>query len=197
MSGGGRASGVSKDPMVSFTVTYHEGGAQIQPGVRDERTPASPAAMIVGVLSDTHGLLRPAAIEALRGADLLLHAGDVGDLAILDELERIAPLHAVRGNTDWGQVGDRLPLDQVVQVEGCTIYMKHIAEEIDIDPEVAGFDVVVTGHTHRPEVRERDGVIHLNPGSCGPRRFDLPVTVARLRIDEEVGIQPEILHLSV
>ncbi len=157
----------------------------------------APRAMIIGVLSDTHGLLRPAAIEALQGVDLLLHAGDVGDLSILHELERIAPLHAVRGNTDWGEVGDRLPLDQVVQVGGVTIYMKHIAEEIDIDPEAAGFDLVVTGHTHRPVHHTLNGIVHLNPGSCGPRRFDLPVTVARVRIDEELGIQPEILHLSV
>jgi putative phosphoesterase len=136
------------------------------------------------VLSDTHGLLRDEVLEALEGADVLFHAGDVGSASILDRLESVAPLHAVRGNTDFGVVAERLPLDVVtdLDVPGGTlrIYMKHIREDIDLDPVSADIDVVITGHTHRPLVEEIDGVLWLNPGSCGPRRFDLPVTVALL-----------------
>lgn len=153
--------------------------------------------MTVGILSDTHGLMRPQALQALQGVDLIVHAGDVGDLEIIRALEEIAPVRAVRGNTDWGEVGERLPLDTVVRAGQLDIYVKHIAEDIDLDPVAAGFQIVVTGHTHRPSVEERDGVLHLNPGSCGPRRFDLPVTVARVQIDGEGRITPEVLHLAI
>jgi uncharacterized protein len=137
--------------------------------------------MILGVLSDTHGLLRPGVIPLLEGVDRILHLGDVGDPVILDELGRIAPVTAVRGNVDRGPgVGD-LPLTAVVEAGGATLYLLHILADLDLDPAAAGFQAVLSGHTHRPELRRApDGVLYLNPGSCGPRRFDLPVTVARI-----------------
>ncbi len=149
----------------------------------------------IGVISDTHGLLRPEALEALDGVDLILHAGDVGDPAILARLEQIAPVHAVRGNTDYGPLRQALPHTAVVDLGaddgvlgdagplGPVAYVLHIQEELDLDAVAAGFAVVVTGHTHLPAAEERDGVLHLNPGSAGPRRFDYPVTVARLEVD--------------
>jgi putative phosphoesterase len=153
------------------------------------------------VLSDTHGLLRDEALSVLEDADVLFHAGDVGSDSILDRLEGIAPLHAVRGNTDFGSVAERLPLDVVtdVRVRGGTlrVYMKHIREEIDLDPAAAEIDVVITGHTHRPLVERIDGVLWLNPGSCGPRRFDLPVTVAVLGADPDGRPTAEIVDLAV
>lgn len=156
---------------------------------------------IVGLLSDTHGLLRPEALDALAGADLLVHAGDVGGLHILESLETVAPVRAVRGNTDHGEVADRLPLDDVLDVpvgdSNLRIYVKHIREDIDLDPAAADIDVVVFGHTHRPTLERRDGVIWVNPGSCGPRRFDLPVTVARLGLDGEGRPDIEFVDLPV
>ena len=138
----------------------------------------------VGVVSDTHGLLRPEAVEALAGCDVILHAGDVGDPQILQELVTIAPVFAVRGNVDHGAWADALPTTEVIEVAGVRFYMLHILEELDVDPKAAGVDVVVFGHSHEPLAEERDGVLFLNPGSAGPRRFDLPVTLARLMIRE-------------
>lgn len=134
----------------------------------------------VGVISDTHGLLRPEAVEALAGSDLILHAGDVGKREILDRLGRIAPVTAVRGNVDSSSLG--LAESEVVEVAGHSIYMLHILQDLDLDPAAAGFDVVLFGHSHRPEIREDGGVLYLNAGSAGPRRFSLPVTVARLEL---------------
>lgn len=156
---------------------------------------------MIGVLSDTHGLLRDEALAELDGVEVLFHAGDVGSIEILDRLQERTPLHAVRGNTDYGAVADRLPLDVVHDVDtpGGTlrVYMKHIREDIDLDPAAADIDVVITGHTHRPLVEEIDGVLWLNPGSCGPRRFDLPISVARLRVDEAGRPTAEIVELAI
>lgn len=149
----------------------------------------------IGVISDTHGLLRPEAMEALEGADLILHAGDVGDVAILEELSTIAPVHAVYGNTDHGELRELLDHDAMVDLGsedgaflddgpyGPVAYVLHIREELSLDPEAAEIDVIITGHTHEPSLEEKDGVLWLNPGSAGPRRFSLPVTVALLRVD--------------
>ena len=136
----------------------------------------------IGVISDTHGLLRPSAIEALQGSDLIIHAGDVGRAVILDELRRIAPVVAVRGNVDHGGWADALAMDEVISLGAHSIYMRHILADIDLDPRIAGFAAVIHGHSHKPEIAEKNGVIYFNPGSAGPRRFALPVTVGRLRV---------------
>ena len=138
---------------------------------------------IVGVISDTHGLLRPEAVEALRGSAHILHAGDVGNPAILDQLRALAPLTAVRGNNDRGPWAEALPHDTVVDLGGALIYLVHDRAELDLDPRTAGLAAVVCGHSHKPLDERRDGVLHFNPGSAGPRRFSLPITVGRLHID--------------
>ncbi len=142
------------------------------------------AGLIVGVISDTHGLLRPEAVEALAGVDHILHAGDVGDARILDTLRGIAPLTAIRGNVDVSGVCGALPATDAVELGGRLFYLVHSVHDLDINPQVAGVAVVVSGHSHRPEVPERDGVLYLNPGSAGPRRFDLPVTLARVSLTD-------------
>jgi uncharacterized protein len=139
-------------------------------------------ATVVGLVSDTHGLLRPEALAALRGSDYIVHAGDIGDEGILRSLEAIAPVTAVRGNTDYDAWSARIPRTAVLDVDGVRIYVVHDIAHLDIDPPAAGVDVVVSGHSHRPGIEYRDGVMYLNPGSAGPRRFDLPVTIARLTI---------------
>jgi uncharacterized protein len=136
----------------------------------------------IGVISDTHGLLRPQAVAALQGSALIIHAGDVGRPEILDELRRIAPIIAVRGNVDTGAWAGRLPVSEIVEHEGVRLYVLHILEDLDVDPPTAGFRAVITGHTHRPKAETKDGVLYFNPGSAGPRRFDLPVSVGRLSI---------------
>ena len=138
---------------------------------------------VIGLISDTHGLLRPQALAALEGSDLIIHAGDVGDPEILERLKERAPVFAVRGNIDtepWAKV---LPETEVVEAGDATIYVLHDAKALDLDPAAAGFQIVVSGHSHKPSRAERGGVLFLNPGSAGPRRFDLPVTVALLRLD--------------
>lgn len=137
----------------------------------------------IGVISDTHGVLRPEAVEALRGSERIIHAGDVGEESILRQLRSIAPLDVVRGNVDiepWAQL---LPDTHVVEVGGVAIYVLHDLEYLDLDPVAAAIGVVIYGHSHRPKAEERDGVLYLNPGSAGPRRFTLPVTVATLHIE--------------
>ncbi len=136
--------------------------------------------MRIGLIADTHGLLRPAALAALHGCGLIVHAGDIGTPGILSALAEIAPVHAVRGNNDRGSWADGLPDDEVVQVDGHFLYVRHDRAELDLDPAAAGFHVVVTGHSHRPLHEVRDGVHFINPGSAGPRRFNLPVTLAEL-----------------
>jgi putative phosphoesterase len=136
----------------------------------------------VGLISDTHGLLRPEAVEFLRGADLIVHAGDICDPAILEALAALAPLTAVRGNNDRGAWADRLRESEFVPVGKLMLYVIHDLAQIDIDPGAAGVRVVVSGHSHKPSIDERDGVLHVNPGSAGPRRFRLPIAVAELQI---------------
>jgi putative phosphoesterase len=149
---------------------------------------------VIGVISDTHGLLRPEAVEALRGVDLILHAGDVGSSEVLETLKGIAPVVAVRGNNDRGHWADDLPQWEVAEVGSISIYMIHDVKEIDLDPAAAGFQVVVSGHSHKPSVEERKGVLYVNPGSVGPRRFSLPVTIARLKVCGEAVIA-EVVEL--
>jgi hypothetical protein len=149
----------------------------------------------IGVISDTHGLLRPEALRELDGCDLILHAGDVGRGGILEELAELAPVRAVRGNVDRGDLG-ALPLTEAVDVGGHLIYMIHILEELDLDPGTAGVHLLVHGHTHRPRIGTHRGVAVLNPGSAGHRRFDLPVTLARVRVDSE-GLHPRIVEMDV
>jgi uncharacterized protein len=134
----------------------------------------------LGLISDTHGLLREEALRALRGSDLILHAGDVGDSTILDRLKRLAPVVAVRGNVDTGKWADELPLTQIIDTGTATIYMLHILQDLDIDPVAAGVSIVVSGHSHQPVQEVKSGVLYVNAGSAGPPRFRLPVTVARL-----------------
>ena len=150
--------------------------------------------MIVGVISDTHGQLRREAAEALRGVDRILHAGDVGDPAILDALARIAPITAIRGNVDtesWAQI---LPETEVVEVGGVSIYILHDLGRLDLKPEAAGIGVVVYGHSHQPKIEEKSGVLYFNPGSAGPRRFKLPVSVGKLVI-KGGKVRGEIIRL--
>lgn len=135
----------------------------------------------VGVISDTHGLLRDEALRALEGSELILHAGDVGDPRIIDALKVLAPVVAVRGNIDRGDWASALPDTAVAQAGSTFIYVLHDIHELDLDPAAAGFDIVVSGHSHKPVHTERSGVLYLNPGSAGPRRFQLPVTIARLK----------------
>jgi hypothetical protein len=138
---------------------------------------------IVGLISDTHGLLRPEAVRALAGSDLIIHAGDVGAPEILDALRAVAPLVAVRGNVDTGAWTSALPATAVAEADGTLIYVLHDLNELDLDPAAAGFGVVVSGHSHQPASSARGGVLFVNPGSAGRRRFKLPVTVARLDLE--------------
>lgn len=154
--------------------------------------------MVVGVISDTHGLLRPEALDALRGAQLILHAGDVGDPAILERLAEIAPVRCVRGNTDHGSLGARLPSTELVDLtgqDGPWAYIVHDIDDLDIDPIGAGVSMVVYGHSHRPASELRDGVRYFNPGAAGHRRFSLPVTVGRLTV-RDGEIEAEIIDLE-
>lgn len=135
---------------------------------------------VVGLISDTHGLLRPEAVRALAGSDLIIHAGDVGKPEILDALKAIAPVVAVRGNIDKGAWASRLPATAIAAAGSTLIYVLHDVNELDLDPAAAGFAAVVSGHSHKAQRVEKAGVLFVNPGSAGPRRFTLPVTVARL-----------------
>jgi hypothetical protein len=148
----------------------------------------------VGVISDTHGLVRPEALAALAGSELIIHAGDVGGPEVLEELARVAPVLAVRGNNDRGDWAERLPEYEAVEVNKTFVYVLHDLKELDIAPAAAGFRVVVSGHSHKPLIEERRGVLYLNPGSAGPRRFKLPVTVARMKVNG-AGASAEIINL--
>jgi uncharacterized protein len=136
----------------------------------------------VGLISDTHGLLRPEAVTFLHGSDYIVHAGDIGDAKILRELNACAPVTAVRGNNDRGSWAKAIPESQVLHVDDILIYVLHDVAELDLDPVAAGFRVIVSGYSHRPSVQERDGVLYVNPRSSGARRFKLPITVAELDI---------------
>jgi putative phosphoesterase len=150
---------------------------------------------VVGIISDTHGMLRREALEALRGSDLILHAGDIGGEAILRALEGVAPVFAVRGNTDGGEVARRLPDTRVVEAGGASFFLLHDLGDLDLRPEAAGFSAVVFGHSHRPEVRRDRGVLFFNPGAAGPRRFDKPVTVGRIVV-RHGQLDPRVLELE-
>jgi len=139
--------------------------------------------MLIGLISDTHGLLRAEALEALRGSDLILHAGDIGRSEVLDGLREIAPVVAVRGNTDREGWAASLPETQMVEAGGIFVYLLHDRQRLDVSPAVAGIAAVISGHSHRPSIRRDRGVLWINPGSAGPRRFSLPVSVARLHIE--------------
>jgi putative phosphoesterase len=151
-------------------------------------------AMIIGVVADTHGLLRSQAIAALRGSDRIIHAGDIGDPQILDKLGEIAPVTAVRGNVDRGAWAKKIPATEVLEVGGVSIYVLHILQQLDLKPEVAGFAVVVAGHSHVPKQEWKNGVLYFNPGSAGPRRFRLPVTVGKLVVSGD-QVNGEILNV--
>ena len=138
--------------------------------------------MTIGIISDTHGLMRPEALKALEGSELIIHAGDVGKAEILDALREIAPVVAIKGNIDRSPETAQLPATAVVEAGPAIIYVVHDVHELDLDPARAGFHIVVSGHSHQPGRSERAGVLYINPGSAGPRRFRLPVTVARLNL---------------
>jgi putative phosphoesterase len=152
--------------------------------------------LLVGVISDTHGVLRPEAVRALQGSDLVIHAGDIGDPEVLRELRDIAPVFAVRGNNDKGAWAGEIPMTEVVEVGGLLVYVLHEVSLLDLDPAAAGFAAVVYGHSHQPAIEYRKGVLFLNPGSAGPRRFKLPVAVARLIVSGS-DLRPEIVDLGV
>ncbi|MFZ0774010.1 MAG: metallophosphoesterase family protein [Candidatus Sulfotelmatobacter sp.] len=146
-------------------------------------------------MSDTHGLLRPAAIEALQGSDHIIHAGDVGSSEILETLSAIAPVTAVRGNIDKGAWARKLPETEVLEVAGISIYVLHDLAQLDLKPQAAGFAVVVSGHSHVPKQELRGGVLYFNPGSAGPRRFKLPVSLGKLSV-EDGSVRGELVLVS-
>ena len=152
--------------------------------------------IIVGVISDTHGLMRPQAVAALRGCDLIIHAGDVGNPGVITQLAGIAPTHVVRGNVDKGDRAAELPLTELVEVGEQLFFVLPEISQLDLDPADAGFTAVVFGHSHQPLIETRQGVLFLNPGSAGPRRFNLPVSIARVGVSGE-GMRPEIVELQV
>jgi hypothetical protein len=139
----------------------------------------------IGLISDTHGLLRPQALRTLEGSDLIIHAGDVGDPEILKALKTLAPVFAVRGNVDTDPWALALPETEVIETAPATFYVLHDVHALDLDPVAAGIHIIVSGHSHKPARAERHGVLFLNPGSAGPRRFDLPVTVARIDLSRQ------------
>jgi len=151
--------------------------------------------MVIGVISDTHGLLRPEAVAVLRGVEHILHAGDVGDIAILDALREIAPVTAIRGNVDVSGACAEMPATDVVELGGKLFYLVHSVHDLDINPSAAGVAMVVSGHSHKASVQVRDGVIYFNPGSAGPRRFSLPVTVGFITVED--GVEASVRKLAV
>jgi len=152
--------------------------------------------MIIGLISDTHGLLRPEAVEALAGSERIIHAGDVGDPAILAQLAEIAPVTAVRGNVDTETWARELPETNVLELEGVSIYVLHDIGKLDLKPEAAGFAAVVCGHSHVPKEETKNGVLYFNPGSAGPRRFSLPISLGFLFV-EEGKIRAEVVDLKL
>jgi len=141
------------------------------------------SAKFIGLISDTHGLIRPQALAALEGVDLIIHAGDIGKLEVLQGLDAIAPLVAIKGNIDKDAWAESLPETKALKIGATRLYVIHNVKELDFAPAARGFQVVISGHSHKPSVVRRDGVLFVNPGSAGPKRFKLPVAVARLRVD--------------
>jgi putative phosphoesterase len=150
----------------------------------------------VGVISDTHGLMRPQALAALQGCDLIIHAGDVGSTAVITELSGIAPTYVVRGNVDGADWATALPMTEFVEIGGRRFFVLHEISHLDFDPADLGCAAVVFGHSHQPSIETREGVLFLNPGSAGPRRFNLPVTVARIDLSGP-RMRPQIVELQV
>ena len=150
----------------------------------------------VGLISDTHGQLRPEAVAFLRGSDFIVHAGDIGDATVLSELTAVAPVTAVRGNNDKGPWAKAIAESQVLHVGDVSVYVIHDVAELDLDPVAAGFQVVVSGHSHKPAVQTRNGVLYVNPGSAGPRRFRLPIAVAELEIAGR-SVKAKVIELDV
>ncbi|PYY20464.1 MAG: metallophosphoesterase [Acidobacteria bacterium] len=151
-------------------------------------------AHIVGVISDTHGLLRSQALEALRGVNAIVHAGDVGDAAILGQLRQVAPVTAVRGNIDTSAWGKRLPETDVLEIGAVSLYVLHNVQQLDLDPGTAGFAAVIFGHSHKPLIEWRKDVLFFNPGSAGPKRFSLPISLGKLTIANG-KLKPELIEL--
>ena len=151
---------------------------------------------IIGVISDTHGLLRPEAVQALQGSELIIHAGDVGKSEILDELRKIAPVVAVKGNVDKGSWAAALPMTEVVEIDEATVYVLHDLHQLDLDPVVAEFSAVISGHSHEPSISRKNGLLFLNPGSAGPRRFNLPVSLALLRVMGKT-VEAQLVELRI
>lgn len=150
---------------------------------------------LVGIISDTHGLLRSEALAALRGCHMIVHAGDIGTPEVLDGLCKVAPVIAIRGNNDKGAWASKLPETEVVEADGVSLYVLHNVNDLDLDPAVAGFRAVISGHSHRPSIEDWKGVLFVNPGSAGPRRFKLPVAVARLRVSR-AKVEAEVVELK-
>ncbi len=156
----------------------------------------APRVHTVGVISDTHGLLRPEAVAALAGVERIVHAGDIGSPDVLTQLGRVAPVVAVRGNNDRDAWAADIPETEVVEIGGVSLYLLHDLHELDLDPRAAGFAAVIAGHSHQPRMDERDGVLYLNPGSAGPRRFKLPISLARLTVTG-ARVQARLVTLEI
>lgn len=150
---------------------------------------------LVGIISDTHGLLRPEAVKALTGSSLILHAGDIGKPEVLQELQLIAPTIAVRGNNDKGAWAEQIPERETVEVGSVLIHLLHIVKELTLNPKETDIRVIISGHSHKPLIEEREGILFLNPGSAGPRRFKLPISVAHLYLDGS-AVSASIIELK-
>ena len=151
---------------------------------------------VIGLISDTHGLVRPQALDALRGVDLIIHAGDIGKVEVLDALKPIAPLHAIKGNNDRGAWAKKLPDTKTISIGGTRLFLIHDVNDLDFDLSERRVAVVISGHSHKPSIIERDGVLFVNPGSAGPRRFKLPVAVGKLRVANG-KLKAEIIELDI
>ena len=149
----------------------------------------------IGVISDTHGLVRKSVLKSFKGVDLIVHAGDVGEPKVLDTLQTVAKVHPVRGNVDGGKWTNNLPLTEVVEVGQVYLYVLHDLDSLELDPAAAGFNAVISGHSHIPKVENRDDILYLNPGSAGPKRFDYPISIAFLYI-KGTSIETEIVELK-
>ena len=154
------------------------------------------SAQLIGLISDTHGLIRPQALDVLTGVDFIIHAGDIGAPEVIDHLKRIAPVVAIKGNNDRGSWAKFLPDTKLVKTAEAKLYIIHNVKELDCDPVARGIQVVISGHSHKPSVGNRDGVLYVNPGSAGPRRFKLPIAVGKLQV-EGMQVRAEIIELEI